>query len=713
MRKFYKPNILYCLIITALLFSCSASEEAMKYPESKKVDLIEILHDTKVEDPYRWLEDFTSGESLKWVEEQNIFSDSYLSNNKYKQSIKNQLEKIWITDTMSMPIIRSGKTFYYFNDGSHQQDILMIQDCESCDSSILLDPNTFSEDGTISLSSASISPNGKLIAYSVSDGGSDWRTWYVMDIDTKKKMSDEILWSKFSNATWSSDSSGFFYQGYPEPEELLVDINRSPLLYFHEIGRDQGSDVIEYQDSLNPNWSWDIIVPNSGEFKLLNVSEGTDERNLVYIKFKNSDNYLSVIDEFKGAYRYLDSKENIAWFYTTDNAPKGKVVVLDISDRNNFKWKDVVKEAEETISSVNVVGKKIIVNYLKDTLSLVSFFNLSGSFIQNLELNMEGSVQGFDGDMNDDYTFFEFTNFISPSKIFRLDLKEIESVIFWEMKVPELSEEDLETEMNFFSSKDGTNIPVHISHKKDLKIDNKTPILLYGYGGFNISILPNFSKVFYTWMKQGGVLAVVNLRGGGEYGDKWHQEGMLLNKNNVFDDFAFAAKYLHEINIGSPQTTVSLGGSNGGLLVAATMLQYPDLFKVVIPQVGVLDMLRFHKFTIGWAWESDYGSPEEEVHFNNLLSYSPYHNIEEGVCYPTTLITTSSRDDRVVPAHSYKFAARLQEYQDCSNPILLRVESRAGHGAGTPKDKKIEEIADIYGFALSEINKDLELDQND
>ena len=676
----------------------------MKYPITHKVNVQETIHGEVIEDPYRWLEDFTSDEVGQWVTTQNNFSDNFLSGNTFKNEISRTLEEIWVTDTMGLPFVRSGRTFYYFNNGNLQQNLLMFRECEFCEAEVLLDPNTFSKDGTVSLSSASVSPDGKLLAYSTSDGGSDWRTWYVLDIDTKKKLSDVIQWSKFSYATWESDSSGFYYQKYDQPEEALADINKEPKLYFHVIGEDQNADQIEYADSSKPDWSWDISVPKQGDFRLLSISEGTDEKNLLFIKKKSGEGFIPVIDEFKGSFRYLDSRDNVLWFYTTYEAPKGKVVSLSLSDDNNFQWNDVVSESNETISSVNLVGNNIIINYLKDTLSNVQIFELSGRYLQDLQFKGQGSLQGFDGDLNDKYTFFEFENFVSPPKIYKLDLITLKYSLFWQMDLPGFETEDLVTSLQFFTSKDGTKIPVHVSHQAKLKVNSNTPVLLYGYGGFNISILPSFSKTFYTWMKQGGVLAIANLRGGSEYGDAWHKEGMLLNKQNVFDDFAHAAMFLHSENIGSRETTVSLGRSNGGLLVAATMLQYPELFKVAIPQVGVLDMLRFHKFTIGWAWESDYGAPDEKEDFKNLLSYSPYHNIKEGACYPTTLITTSSRDDRVVPAHSYKFAARLQERQGCNNPILLRVESRAGHGAGTPKDKQIEEIADIYGLALSQIN---------
>ena len=699
-----QPKLGISLFILIILLSCSTENSSMKYPITKKIEVSEVIHGEIVDDPYRWLEDFTSDEVEEWVNKQNNFSDQFLSGNSYKNNISKNLEEIWETDTIGLPFIRGGKTFYYFNNGNLQQNILMMQDCESCEAEILLDPNNFSKDGTISLSSASVSPDGKLLAYAISDGGSDWKTWYVLDIDSKKKLDDVIEWSKFSYATWESDSSGFYYQKYDKPNEALADVNKAPKLYFHSIGANQDNDDIEYADSTKPDWSWDISVPKKGDFRLLSISEGTDERNLLFIKNKPDESYVPIIDKFKGAFRYLESRDNILWFYTTYKAPKGKVVSLTLLGGNDFLWNDVIPESKETISSVSLVGNKIIINYLKDTLSSIQLFDLSGKYLLNLEIEGQGSVQGFDGNLDDKYTFFEFQNFVSPSKIYRLDLLTLKYELFWQMELPGYEIGELTTSLKFFPSKDGTKIPVHVSHQAGLEISKNTPVLLYGYGGFNISILPSFSKTFYTWMKEGGVLSIVNLRGGAEYGDSWHQDGMLLNKQNVFDDFAYAAKFLHSENIGSSNTTVSLGRSNGGLLVAATMLQNPELFKVAIPQVGVLDMLRFHKFTIGWAWESDYGSPDEEEDFKNLLTYSPYHNIKEGFCYPTTLITTSARDDRVVPAHSYKFAARLQEGQGCTNPILLRVESRAGHGSGTPKDKQIEEIADIFGFALSQIN---------
>ena len=680
---------------------CVSESIDMKYPETKKEETQDIIFGKSIEDPYRWLEDFTSDEATDWVKEQNELTDS-LTSNKYQKNIKKELESIWITQDISIPFRRGNKTFYYFDDGRKQQAVFMVKACNDCEPKVLLDPNKFSTDGTISLSDISVSPNGDYLAYSVSDGGSDWRTWKVLNIETKQETDDLIEWSKFSYAVWESDSSGFYYQKYDQPEESLSDINKSPQLFFHKLGDKQENDRLIYKDDINPDLSWSISVPEKGSYRVLSIGEGTDERNFISISLDQSLDFIPVIDKFEASYRFLGGNEQTLWFFSNLDAPNGRILSLEINDAD-FEWNELIAEKQFPISSASIAGDKLIINYLKDTLSQVEFYDLNGNFIEKLPFKGLGTLSGFYGKLDNKVSYFEFSNFTSPPSIFELDLDTLDYAIYWETKITDLDVSNYESNLRFYKTKDGTDIPLHIAHQKGLNITKDTPVLLYGYGGFNISILPYFSKTFYVWIKSGGVLAVANLRGGAEYGDSWHEEGMLLNKQNVFDDFAYAAKYLHSKKIGSPDTTASLGRSNGGLLVAATMLQYPDLFKVAIPQVGVLDMLRFHKFTIGWAWESDYGEPEKKEDFLNLLSYSPYHNIKNNVCYPTTLITTSARDDRVVPAHSYKFAARLQELQSCENPILLRVESRAGHGAGTSKDKQIDEIADIFGYALNTI----------
>jgi len=692
---------LFALIIVV---SCSNKDEGHTYPESKKIDLIDNIHGYEISDSYRWLEDFTSDDSLDWVERQNDFTKKYIGKNKFKRDIGKYLEKIWENESISIPYRIEGKTFYYYNDGTFQQSKLMVKDCDECEERILIDPNTFSEDGTISLGGTSVNNNADHIAYSISDGGSDWRIWKVMNIETGEILSDEIKWAKFSGATWENDDSGFFYQKYDEPnEEILKDINESPKLMFHKLGTDQSKDQIFYENPDQPRWGWGINVIKDTNIKLLSISEGTDERNRLYIQLNPGEKFLPLIDELIGAYSFIDSKENILWFYTTEGAPNGKIVNLELKD-GSFVWNDVIAESENSIRSVNIVNNSFIVNYLIDTFSSIKIFDLSGNFVQDLELPKNGTIGGFGGEIDDIKTYFSVSNYVTPREIYEIKLDTLDVKLFWKEEIDGYESDDYVSELKFYPSKDGTKIPIHISHKKGLKINKDTPLMLYGYGGFNISLLPGFRKTHAAWKELGGVYAVANLRGGGEYGSEWHEAGMLLNKQNVFDDFAFAAKFLHENNIGSEKTTAIIGGSNGGLLVAATMLQNPDLFKVAIPQVGVLDMLRFSKFTIGWAWESDYGSVDKKDEFENLLAYSPLHNIEKDKCYPTTLVTTASRDDRVVPSHSYKFAAKLQEYQGCENLILIRIEDRAGHGAGTPKDKIINQISEIYGYAFSSIN---------
>ena len=698
-------KIIYYFSLIFILSNCSNQPSEFTYPDSKKDNFIETIHGYEIEDSYRWLEDFTSEESKDWVSRQNEFTQEFIGKNKYKKSINKNLNKTWESESISTPYKVKDKTFYYFNDGTWQQSKLMIKDCDGCEERVLLDPNNFSDDGTMSLGGTSISNDASLIAYSISDGGSDWRTWKILNINSGETLQDQIYWAKFSTASWENDDSGFYYQKYDEPkDELLKEVNTAPKLMFHKLGTPQSEDQIIYENINKPRWGWGINVLKDTEVKFLTISNGTDERNRLYVQLKKGGEFIPLIDELIGAYQYLNHKDNIYWFYTTENAKNGKVVSLEIKN-GSFVWNDLIMEGSNSIRGVNIINNSIAVTYLEDTFSEVKFYSLEGAYKESLSLSENGSISGFGGGLEDTSTFFSFTNFVSPKKIYEIDLNTMKMKIFWEESLKDFNSNDYISDFRFYESKDGTKIPIHINYKKSLSITEDTPVLIYGYGGFNISILPSFSKRFLSWMNQGGVVAVANLRGGGEYGDIWHEDGMLFNKQNVFDDFAHAAKYLHSQEIGSPESTAIQGGSNGGLLVAATMLQNPDLFKVTIPQVGVLDMLRFHKFTIGWAWESDYGSPDNKKEFENLLAYSPLHNIKKGECYPATLITTAERDDRVVPSHSFKFAAKLQEFQGCKKPILIRIEDRAGHGAGTPKDKQINQIAEIYGYALTVINE--------
>ena len=700
----------FAIQIFSIIFlaSCTMDNPDVNPPITEQDDLVETLHGVEVADPYRWLEDFTSDRAATWEQLQNDYTAQFIQQTKLKRAIKNDLEEIWDGESISTPYVQNGNTFYYYNEGEWQHSKLMMKSCiTDCAAEVLIDPNTFSEDGTFSLGGTSISPDGKLIAYAVSDGGSDWRTWYVMDIASRELLPDVIEWSKFSGAVWAKDNSGFYYQRYDTPEEeLLVDINEQPKLMFHTLGTNQIDDTIIYENPAQPRWGWSISISENNAYKILSISDGTEEKNRVYIQTTDSNEFLPVIDELIGEYAYLTSLDNILFFYSTENASNGKVVTLTIQD-GAFVWNDLIAESMLPIRSVNIINKKILVTYLVDTLSKVKTFDLNGSFLEDFQFAEAGTVGGFYGGIDDEETYFNFTNYITPSKIYKLNLNTMEYALFWEEELTNFDSSDFTTKLWFYESKDGTKVPLHISYRSNIEVNEQTPVLLYGYGGFDIAILPGFRKSYLAWMNQGGVVAVANLRGGSEYGVAWHEAGMLFNKQNVFDDFAYAAKYLHTMKIGSAQTTAIEGRSNGGLLVGATMLQNPELFKVALPGVGVMDMLRFHKFTIGWAWTSDYGSPDDKAAFMNLLAYSPYHNIEDGRCYPTTLVITSNRDDRVVPSHSYKFAARLQAAQGCENPILIRIEDRAGHGAGTPRSKSIDAISDIYSFTLNEILKDL------
>ena len=694
----FKNSIL--LSATICLLGCSQVGDR---PDTKQIEHFDEYHGVKVLDSYRWLENFTSEEVRAWVDEQNLYTQSFLTN-EFREEIKKDLESIWTSEYSSIPFVVKDRTFFYFNNGNWQQNKLMVKDCDSCKERVLIDPNLFSVDGTVSMASASVSPDSNWIAFSISDGGSDWRTWRIMNINSGQVMDEELNWSKFSSAEWSPDSLGFFYTKYPEPNgEELSAINGSPKILYHLIGSPQKEDEIIIQDQNDPLLSWSLTVSDDGKYKILYTSKGTDERNLISIAKFEDQQLIPIVDQFIASYSFIDSSENNLWFLTNHMAPNGKVVLLDF---NNLAagFEEVIPEGENSINSVNMINDSFVVNYLNDTFSDVKYFNTSGSMYGSLEMPKMGTISGLKGKKGDISSYFSFTNFIQPSQIYKLNLKTNSYEKFWEEELDDFTSEAYESRMVFYPSKDGTMIPLHIAHRKDLLIDSSSPVLLYGYGGFNISLLPRFSKRYLAWMNQGGVFALANLRGGSEFGSGWHDQGMLLNKQNVFDDFAYAAKFLHQEEIGSPQSTVIQGRSNGGLLVGATMLQNPELFGFAIPQVGVMDMLRFNKFTIGWAWESDYGSPDDLNHFQNLFSYSPYHNIKQGICYPSTLITTSDRDDRVVPSHSYKFAAKLQKLQGCKNPILLRVETRAGHGSGIPRDKEISEIADIYGAALNLIH---------
>jgi len=695
--------ICFCLLIS--FFFITGFDTRVDYPRSKTVDVFDIYHGQVVTDPYRWLEDLDSSETQSWVKSQNQFTDQYLTNLPEIEAIKTILDKALDQETHSVPFREQSKYFYYYNNGDWQQSKLYYKENNQGREKLVLDPNQFSEDGTVALSGVSVSSDAKLLAYAISDGGSDWKTWKIRNLETGLDLEDKILWSKFSGAEWLKDNSGFYYSAYSEPQAgaELQDVNTNQKLYLHKIGEKQSSDLLIYARPDEPDWGWGPTVSEDGNYLILHVSQGTDERNRIFYQNLNdsNDSFVELIPELKAQFRFVGNKGSVFWFFTDLNAPMGRLIAIDISNPEEENWEEIIPERNHALRAVHITSGYFLCHYLKDISSEVVLYQTTGEKIEKLDFPKNGTISSISTKPESSQLFFSFSNYIRPSEIFEYDLsvKQLKSI--WSQSVPGFNADEFTSKQAFYKSKDGTLIPMFISHLNGIELNNDNPLLLYGYGGFDIPILPNFSTKYFSWMKMGGIVAVANLRGGGEYGETWHRQGMLHNKQNVFDDFAAAAEYLHQQGYSQPSKTVIEGRSNGGLLVGASLLQRPELFGATLPGVGVMDMLRFNKFTIGWAWESDYGSPEIEDDFKILIKYSPYHNIKPKTCYPPTLITTSARDDRVVPSHSYKFAARMQAAQSCQNPILIRIESRAGHGAGTPKDKVINYISDMYGFALN------------
>jgi len=701
-KTVYKSYLLfYC--ISLVIFSTHSFSQPIDYPVSIKGNTQDNYHGIIIDDPYRGLEDLNSDQTQAWIIEQNRFTDSYLDDLIEQKEIKLLLEKIYNKENQSVPFRRKSKIFTYYNNGTWQQSKLFYKEMTADEKTLVIDPNLLSIDGTVSIGSVSVSPNSELIAYSISDGGSDWKTWKIKHINSGNILEDTIQWSKFSNAEWAKDNSGFYYSGYSEPQkgDEYKELNRNQKLFFHTLGQPQSNDQLIYERPEHPEWGWGTTITEDGHFLILSVSEGTDERNRLFYKdLRKDESFVELIPDLRAQFTFLGNEGSIFWFSTDLNAPKGKVISIDINHPEEHNWKVLIAEQNDALTNVEILENYILCQYLKNVASEVFLYEKNSLKKKIINFNKQGIISNISTNQDSDIFYFSYTNYIQPNQIYKYNAQNNDISLLWAKEIPQFNTNDYISQQVFYPTMDGTMIPMFISHHQDTELGVNTPLLLYGYGGFDISILPNFRERYLAWMLMGGVVAVPNIRGGGEYGEEWHQQGMLKNKQNVFDDFASAAEYLHTMNISSPKKTVIEGRSNGGLLVGATMLQRPNLFGAALPGVGVMDMLRFNKFTIGWAWESDYGSPEKPEDFQVLVKYSPYHNIERGECYPPTLITTSELDDRVVPSHSYKFAARMQEAQNCTNPILIRIETRAGHGAGTPRNKTIEYISDVYGFAL-------------
>jgi len=683
------------------------------YPKTKKGDVVDEYHGMKVPDPYRWLEDDNSAETAEWVEAQNKVTFGFLGEVPQREALKKRLTDLWNYERFGIPYKRGERYFYSKNDGLQNQSVLYTMKSLTGEADVLLDPNKLSADGTVALSGTAVTDDGKLMAYGLAMKGSDWKEWKVRNIETKEDLSDHIKWVKFSGAAWTKDGKGFFYSRYDEPKEgeELQQTNYYQKLYYHKLGTPQSEDILVYHRPDLKEWGFGSEVTDDGKYLIINVSKGTETKNLIFYKDISQGiedekaNVVELIPEFESEFNFIDNDGPLFWFQTDAGAPRYRVIAIDTTKPDKANWKEVIPQQEETMQGVDIVGNRFFGDYLKDARSLVKIFDANGNYLRNVPIYTVGSVAGFGGKRQDQETFYLFTSFIDPGTIYRFDTETGNSDVFRRVEVV-FNPKMYETKQVFYHSKDGTKVPMFLTYRRGLKLNGQNPTLLYGYGGFNISITPSFRAATIAWLEMGGIYAVANLRGGGEYGKDWHDAGKKQNKQNVFDDFIAAAEWLTQNKYTSPEKLAIRGGSNGGLLVGACMTQRPDLFAACLPAVGVMDMLRFHKFTIGWAWTSDYGSPDNKEEFETLMKYSPLHNLKPGTAYPATLITTADHDDRVVPAHSFKFAAALQEAQSGPAPTLIRIQTKAGHGAGKPTTMQIEEEADVYSFLVKSLHVD-------
>ncbi|MDO9695170.1 MAG: prolyl oligopeptidase family serine peptidase [Candidatus Latescibacteria bacterium] len=674
----------------------------LQYPAAAKVDTVDDYHGTKVADPYRWLEDVDSEQTRAWVAAQNELTFGYLAKLPARERIKQRLTELWDYPKYGAPFEEGGRYFFSKNTGLQNQSVYYVQESLDAEPRVLLDPNTLSEDGTVSLAGLSIARDGKKMAWATSVSGSDWQTWYVRDIDTGQDLQDKIEWSKFSGASWDEKGEGFYYSRYDAPAEGedLTGTNFFQKLYYHKLGTPQAQDVLVYERPDHQDWGIGGDVTESGDYLIISIWKGTSPQNLLFYKDLRDPaaKVVEMLGEFEAEYGFVEHDAGVFYLTTDLDAPRKRLVAVDTANPAKDAWFELIPQKDITLQGVGMInGDEFVAEYMKDAHSVVYRFDHHGSPLGEVALPGLGSAGGCGGHRADTESFYTFTSFLYPPTIFKYDFKTGVSTVFREPEI-DVDLSDYATEQVFYASKDGTKVPMFLVHRKDIELDGKNPTLLYGYGGFNASMTPYFSISRLQWVEMGGVFAMANLRGGGEYGEEWHQGGMLKNKQNVFDDFIAAAEWLIAEKYTSAAHLACQGGSNGGTLVGAVINQRPELFAAALPAVGVMDMLRFHKFTIGWAWTSDYGSSEDPEMFPVLRAYSPYHNLKDGTCYPATLVTTADHDDRVVPGHSFKYAARIQEAQGCDNPVLIRIETKAGHGGGKPTAKIIEEVADEWAF---------------
>ena len=688
------------ILLAITLNILTARGNTLSYPDSKPGETVDTLHGIRVPDPYRWLEDLNSDQTAAWVKAQSSLTNSYLDAIPGRQVLKNHLTKLWNVERLGVPSFEGGSYFFSKNNGLQNQSVLYSTKSLGIEPTVLLDPNTLSSDGTVALKSYEVSPDGKYLAYSTSASGSDWVEWQVREISSGKDLSDHLKWSKFSGVSWSKDSKGFYYGRFPKPKggDEMIAKNIHKKIYYHEIGTPQDEDLLVYERPNEPKQGLYAWVTEDGKYLLIQVSQGTDTKNgLFYKDLTNpTSKVIELLADFDASYDFITNLGSNFIIRTDLKAPKQKVVSIDLNAPISTQWKTIIPESKETLRSVSHIGGLFIANYLKDARTEIRRFKTDGSPLPPVKLPGLGTATGFGGKSNRNETFYYFTSFTSPGAVYRYDIARNASTLFKAPKT-QFDRDNYESRQIFATSRDGTKIPMFIVYKKSLKLDGNNPTLLYAYGGFNISLRPSYSPATIAWLDLGGIYVMANPRGGGEYGEEWHEAGMKLKKQNVFDDFIACAEHLISKNFTSSKKLSIAGGSNGGLLVGACMVQRPELYGACLPAVGVMDMLRFHKFTIGWAWQAEYGKPDELDDFKNLLKYSPYHNLKPNN-YPATMVITSDHDDRVVPSHSYKFAAALQSAQKGPAPTLIRIESKAGHGAGTPTSKRIEAIVDKYAF---------------
>ena len=692
------------ILLGVVALSATLSAQSLQYPSTKTVDHVDTYHGVRIADPYRWLEDDASAETAAWVEAQNKVTFAYLEKIPYRAQLTKRLNSLFNYAKYSSPSRRGENYFFSKNDGLQNQSVLYIQKGLNGTPEVLIDPNAWSEDGTERLAGFAPSKDGKLAVFGVSRSGSDWIEYRVLDLATKKPLSDRVEWVKVSSIAWRGN--GFYYSRYPQPAKGTErsSINENHMVYYHRIGTPQSADELVYSDPKNPQRFHTLQTTEDERFAVLDISDrGTGKQgNAVFVQdlSKAGSKFTPLIPEIgDDSYNVLESVRGELLVFTDNEAPNGRVLRIDPAKPERANWKVIIAPKNDTIDSVAVAGGKVIATYMKDVASKAYVHNLEGALENEVELPGLGSVSGFGGNMDDTSLFYTYTSFDYPTSIFRYDVAARKSSLFRAPTIPGLDTTQYETRQVFVTSKDGAKVPMFLVHKKGLTLDGNNPTLMYGYGGFNIATTPGFNSLRVALLEQGFVYASVNMRGGSEYGEAWHDAGTKLKKQNVFDDFIAAAEWLVANKYTNPSKLVAQGGSNGGLLVGAVINQRPDLFRVAIPQVGVMDMLRFHKFTIGWNWIADYGSSDNAEEFKALRAYSPLHNIKSGGKYPATLVTTADHDDRVVPAHSFKYAATLQKAASADNPVLIRIDTKSGHGASNVT-KQIESTADIYAFII-------------